>query len=252
MKIKIITTILMGLLLIAAIIPASAQAQDLTLKINGEVASFPSSYGKVYLDNSNRMMVPVRVLSEKLGAEVKYDSASNSAVITYLNTKVTFPIGKDFYLKESNGSKSKEIMDTKAVALNGRLHIPVRYFKEAFTLGLDTRNYPEVNLTVSEHQVEQSKTKTNIAIKVSEHYIIKIVDFDKQKADVQNTLEAIYPNTSGLHMAVIENYFDGLVEEGYIYENYQAPTMIRKLETYIEVTFSDTLAIDDFGNMSFK
>jgi len=107
----------------------SASAADkVTIAIDGSKTSIASSYGTPYVDSASRTMVPVRVISEKLGAKVTWDADTSTATI-------------DGTIKIKLGSKvietayGKITMDTSAVSKGGRTYIPFRYIGNA--LGYD-------------------------------------------------------------------------------------------------------------------
>ncbi|ASA24886.1 copper amine oxidase N-terminal domain-containing protein [Paenibacillus donghaensis] len=94
-----------------------------------------------YLDQNNRLMVPLRSLSDLLAAEVTYDAVNKSAVISRKNLfnqkenryslKMTIGV-KDI---ELNGVASE--MDTIPVLIQGSMYIPLSVVAKA--LHLDTQ-----------------------------------------------------------------------------------------------------------------
>ncbi|MFC3748984.1 copper amine oxidase N-terminal domain-containing protein [Paenibacillus sp. GCM10012306] len=91
-----------------------------------------------YLDQNNRLMVPLRSLSDLLAAEVTYDAVNKSAVISrknYLNETE-----KNYSLKMNVGVKDIEIngvasrMDTIPVLIQGSMYIPLSVVAKAFHL----------------------------------------------------------------------------------------------------------------------
>lgn len=78
-----------------------------------------------------RVSVPIREISEALGADVSWDDASKTAYIALGNTEVAFKIGEKYMML--NG-KSVPI-DANASIINSRTFVPVRALCEA--LGLD-------------------------------------------------------------------------------------------------------------------
>ena len=78
-----------------------------------------------YIKN-DRTMVPIRAISEALGAEVGYDDATKTAIITKdgKTVKVTMD-SKDAYVDEALVS-----LDAPAENVNGRIFVPVRFVSE--------------------------------------------------------------------------------------------------------------------------
>lgn len=117
----------LALLLGTAVAPISA-SEKVTVSIDGKGISMSSTYGIPYIDAANRTMVPLRVISEKLNREIKWDSATKTVTI---DGTVEIRIGSDI-VKTPYGNIA---MDTSAVIKGERTYVPFRYVGEA--LGYD-------------------------------------------------------------------------------------------------------------------
>lgn len=104
---------------------------------------------KPFIDDNNRVIVPVRAIAEALGANVKWNNEDKTVLIEQGENSVLFIINKNIALV--NGISS--IMDTTPVILNGRTMIPVRYVSEY--LGA------EVNWDAKSYKVLISKDEDN-------------------------------------------------------------------------------------------
>lgn len=149
MKRRILLFALMAMLLAMSVVPASAAATA-TLAIDGKSQTISSSYGTPYIDSADRLLVPVRVISEKLGETVAWDGKTQTATI-------------DGTIKVKLGSNTITtaygtiIMDTKAVMKNNRIYVPIKYVGSA--LGYD------VESTVKDGKVTANViTETNLTI----------------------------------------------------------------------------------------
>ncbi len=133
-KIKLIA--LMGILLMAMVLPAGA-APDVTVKIDGTVLSFPDQ--RPYIDQNNRTLVPMRAPMEAMGATVDWNNDTRQAIFEKDGTTVVFTIGSKTYTV--NGVK--KTMDTQAVITGDRTCIPIRFAAEAIgaTVGWDPNTY---------------------------------------------------------------------------------------------------------------
>jgi molybdate transport system substrate-binding protein len=116
-----------ALLLGTAVAPVSA-SEKVTVSIDGKGISMSSTYGIPYIDAANRTMVPLRIISEKLNREIKWDSATKTVTI---DGTVEIRIGSDI-VKTPYGNIA---MDTSAVIKGERTYVPFRYVGEA--LGYD-------------------------------------------------------------------------------------------------------------------
>lgn len=109
---------MMAMLFGMSITSASASAQP-GLAIDGKTISISSSYGTPFIDSANRMQVPIRVIAEKLGANVSWDKNTQTAGI---NGTIKIKVGS----AAINTASGTITMDTTAVIHNGRVYIPLR------------------------------------------------------------------------------------------------------------------------------
>ncbi|MCR2803389.1 copper amine oxidase N-terminal domain-containing protein [Paenibacillus soyae] len=100
-------------------------AFPLRVVVNNEKIAFPDA--QPYLDENDRTMVPVRFVSEALGADVKWDGKTEKVTITKGSIKAILQIGKKSI--EVNGKAQN--MDTVAVKKEGRTIVPVRFVSQA-------------------------------------------------------------------------------------------------------------------------
>ncbi|KUG05250.1 n-acetylmuramoyl-l-alanine amidase [hydrocarbon metagenome] len=124
---------LVAILIMAMVIPVSAAAPNVTVKIDGAAVAFPDQ--KPYIDSNDRTLVPMRAPMEALGATVDWDNATRQAIFEKDGTTVVFTIGSRTYT--INGVN--KTMDTQAVITGDRTCIPIRYAAEAIgaTVGWD-------------------------------------------------------------------------------------------------------------------
>jgi molybdate transport system substrate-binding protein len=112
-----------AVMLSMAILPASA-ATAVNVAIDGTNITIPASYGAAYIDSASRTMIPIRAVSEALGATVAWDAATNTATI---NGSIKIKIGSNA-IQNAYGSVT---MDTTAVIKDGRTYLPFRYAAQA-------------------------------------------------------------------------------------------------------------------------
>jgi hypothetical protein len=81
-----------------------------------------------YVDINDRTIVPIRFISEALGAKVVWDAKSQKVTITRRSTIIQMTVGsRTFHV---NGTTKN--MDTVPVIKNSRSMVPVRFVAEAF------------------------------------------------------------------------------------------------------------------------
>lgn len=115
---------------------AKAKPKDIYIKVivNGQVVDFPD--GKPIMDKNNRVMVPIRLISEKLDATVDWNSQNQMATIKREDTTIKLKINERVITV--NG-KRKE-MDTEAKLLNGRTYVPLRFVSENMGITVNWNN----------------------------------------------------------------------------------------------------------------
>lgn len=118
----------MAAILLSTVVPASAGYDyDLNIYINGTKMSSPDQ--RPYIDTDlNRVYVPVRFVTEAMGATVDWSDETQTAVIKRGDTVVKIKIGSNSPLVND----SFRILDATAVLLNGRTMVPLRFISEAF------------------------------------------------------------------------------------------------------------------------
>lgn len=143
MKQKKTGIILMVFILIMTMLPTfSSAAAKLSLRVelNGERIIFPDA--QPYVDKNNRVQVPVRFVSEALGAKVGWTSKTKTVSIQLEETSVNLVIDKKTYTV-TGASKQ---MDTAALRKSNRTFVPLRFVSEA--LGANVK-WDSQNFTVS-------------------------------------------------------------------------------------------------------
>ncbi|EXX85306.1 copper amine oxidase [Paenibacillus darwinianus] len=110
-----------------SVVSASAEApaigSSLTVLLDGKRIDFPDE--KPQVDSSSRVLIPVRFVSQALGAKVGFEG--KTVIITQGAKIVRLTIGSNAAFV--NGERL--VLDTKAVAVNGRTLVPLRFVSEA-------------------------------------------------------------------------------------------------------------------------
>lgn len=74
------------------VVPASAAGNGPDVRVNGYLVEFPDA--QPYIDGNNRTLIPVRFVTEAMGADVSWNGATRTAVIEKDGTKVEITIGQ--------------------------------------------------------------------------------------------------------------------------------------------------------------
>lgn len=107
------------------------QDYNVEVYVNSSPVSFPDQ--KSYLDKSaRRVFVPVRFISEALGAEVDWLAGEQKVVVRKGEKDVTLTIGQKTFCA---GGRDY-LLDAPAVIVNGRTMVPLRFISEALGAGV--------------------------------------------------------------------------------------------------------------------
>ena len=153
---KVISIILM-ILIVTSYVSASAQS-DVKVTLDGNELYFPDV--KPFIDERDRVLVPIRFVSEALGALVDWENKSRTAVIKQDNNEIRYTVYKPMaYL---NGEMM--VMDTYGILKDERTTVPIRFISEllgcmvvwdektstvVITSPKDAVEFPEPNISVN-------------------------------------------------------------------------------------------------------
>ncbi|MBT2293174.1 copper amine oxidase N-terminal domain-containing protein [Paenibacillus albidus] len=120
-----------ALLLFVTLVPVhSFAAPSLRVVVDGNKINFPDALP--FLDAKNRVQVPVRFVSEALGAKVGWVPASKTVTIELNGKKLALVIGKKQYTVDN----VKKTMDTAALMKTERTFVPLRFVSEGLGVGV--------------------------------------------------------------------------------------------------------------------
>jgi hypothetical protein len=106
---------------------AEPKGHRVQVMVNGGHVEFNADMGEAYLSQENRIMIPIRVVSEKMDYAVDWEGDTRTAVITGEGVVLRLPVDKDTATKDGETIK----LDTKTVLREGRVYVPLRFVSEA-------------------------------------------------------------------------------------------------------------------------
>ncbi len=109
------------------------------VRVNGVVTEFPDA--KPYIDENDRTLIPLRFVSEALGADVSWNQQHKIASVEKNGIRCDITIGSKAMAVTQNGKTSTVMMDTQAVLKDSRTFVPIRYVAEALGAYVDYANY---------------------------------------------------------------------------------------------------------------
>ena len=118
------------------IIPTTYKAKEIIMKINDPNISIDGSITESDLSPTiinDRTMIPIRIISEALGASVEWIQESESIIIRSEEALIKLKIGDSRYYIDNNAYE----MDTAPIIVNERTLVPVRFISEAMNCTVD-------------------------------------------------------------------------------------------------------------------
>jgi len=112
------------MLLVTILSPVCRAADDISVYVDRELVWFQDQ--KPFINSESRTMVPVRFVSEYLGAAVDWNAGSSRVDLAYQGKKIALTVGQ----KEALVDGGPVALDTKAVLTNGRTMVPLRFISE--------------------------------------------------------------------------------------------------------------------------
>lgn len=128
MKRRILTLLTIATMLLGLMGMSASAETPITVKVNGSEIQFPDAHP--FIDpSSGRTMIPIRFVSEELGAHVSWNQTTK--VVSMLKPGTTtlsifLKIGEN---KAKVNGKDK-VFDAKAVLVNNRTFVPLRFVSE--------------------------------------------------------------------------------------------------------------------------
>ncbi|GAA0388129.1 copper amine oxidase N-terminal domain-containing protein [Paenibacillus motobuensis] len=220
MGIKKVGVVLMSMVLVLVMLSGitSAASSSLRVKLNGEAIAFPDA--QPYVDKNNRVQVPVRFVSEALGAKVGWVSKAQEVTIELDGTKLVLTIGKKAY----KINESTKFMDTAALRKSNRTFVPLRFVSEGLGAKVkwDSANYT-VEITTGDGTTAASVSDEE------ENPALKPGDWDAWEAS--RSVEGKTEKKTSEGFSYYEKYKSHLVVGDGKYEEYKGP-IINIIITY--------------------
>ncbi|RJX22205.1 MAG: copper amine oxidase N-terminal domain-containing protein [Desulforudis sp.] len=130
---KTIIIVMALLLMMVLAVPAWASYNyNVSVYVKDGLVAFPDQ--KPFIDTkANRTYVPLRFVSEALGAEVDWDGPKQTAIVKKDGKVITMKIGS----KTPTVDGKTKTLDAPAVLMNGRTMVPLRFVSEALGTKVD-------------------------------------------------------------------------------------------------------------------
>ena len=141
----IMTMLLTTSVFAAGKLPKEASDKNINIYINDNIQTIPEDMGKAYLDKTNdRVMVPIRYISENLGANINFyqrkGTNTSGILIGAIDVLVELDINSTKAKINNGGVDSIVNLDSPAILFDGRTYVPIRFVSETLGLGVDWKN----------------------------------------------------------------------------------------------------------------
>ncbi|WP_268624628.1 copper amine oxidase N-terminal domain-containing protein [Paenibacillus alvei] len=153
---KILMAIIVGTTVFSSVTVASAApslpevqkpALAIDLIVNGKRVTLPDT--EPFIDSAGNTMVPIRFISEKLGADVKWDNGKQIVTIIHKGNTIVMPVGSRTVTVNGNTTT----LDAMAIKKEGRVVVPLRFVSETLNAAVKWDGAVSyINITSPEYQ----------------------------------------------------------------------------------------------------
>jgi len=210
LKKNIISLTILALVMMLAV-PTMAASDDIKVYVNANQINFPDQ--KPLINADSRTLVPVRFISEALGAKVDWIALTRTVKIDYEGTTILLVIG----LKQATVGTDMVALDTKADIVNDRTMVPLRFVSECLGANVEWNGEKrEIYITTADYVSDESLIDSelvletpppgdnpynvNLTVIILYHYGSQI---EPQLADLEELLENRFGNEAAPVMEYI-------------------------------------------------
>lgn len=141
----LMTMVLSTSVFAAGKLPKDASDKNIDIFINDAVQTIPQEMGRAYFDKkTNRVMVPIRYISENLGAQINFfernENNTRGVLIGAIDVLVELDINSTKAKVNKAGNESIIELDSPAILYDGRTYVPIRFISETLGLSVDWKD----------------------------------------------------------------------------------------------------------------
>ncbi len=173
---------------------AYCYSKDLAVRVNGYLTDFPDA--QPFIDENSRTLIPLRFVTEALGADVSWDQTTKTATVEQDGIRCDITIGKADMLVTENGNTSTVTMDTQAVLKDSRTFVPIRYVAESLGAWVGWSNaYKTVEIVKGHLTPEEDELLYN-------SHIPTVYEFNGLKYTYDDAIHNRYNELTGIVLGV--------------------------------------------------
>ncbi|OQB12318.1 MAG: Protease inhibitor precursor [Firmicutes bacterium ADurb.Bin193] len=128
---KIISLLFAAVLMITMCFSVSADAEKVTVSLDGVEITFPDA--QPFIDARDRTLVPIRFVSEAMGAEVSWENETQTVTIVKEKDTISYQIYS--YGALLNGQM--KVFDSYGILKDDRTMVPLRFISELLSCNVD-------------------------------------------------------------------------------------------------------------------
>ena len=141
----LMTIVLSTSVFAAGKLPKNASDKNIDIFINDAIQTIPQEMGRAYFDKkTNRVMVPIRYISENLGAQINFyernENDTRGVLIGAIDVLVELDINSTKAKVNKAGNESIIELDSPAILYDGRTYVPIRFISETLGLNVDWKD----------------------------------------------------------------------------------------------------------------
>lgn len=166
-----------------------AMNTNVNINLDGNDIEFNNEFGRPFIDENSRTLVPFRAVLEQYGAVVSWDSINKEAICEYNNSEIRIVISENIIYKNNY----KYYNDTNALIKDGRTYIPIRLVIEllggkvnydANTKTVMIKHANEVlNKVIKNDKFLYQLQSLNIQEVINNKFEIVVMDYSKDGSD---------------------------------------------------------------------
>ena len=213
---------------------ASATEVDIpAVRVNGYLVHFTDA--QPFIDENNRTMMPLRAVSEQLGALVTWDESIATATIVKNDISIDVTIGKETLEVTENESTTIVTMDTEAIKQDNRTYVPIRFVAEALGAYVDYSDYFNV---VGIYQDVLSAEQIETLRAYPHTQSVRAISYEQYKKE-QPSDKVDYFYNQGRESFLSANGYANSREFAYKNAQFSAPQQLVSLDTLLESENAD-------------
>lgn len=130
---KLLSVMIALVLIFTGTVFSEGSTEKVTVTLDGNEIIFPDA--QPFIDSRDRTLVPIRFVSEALGAEVSWEDATQTVTIVKGKDTIVYPVGIGNYAATLNGVMM--VFDSYGILKEDRTFVPLRFISELLNCNVE-------------------------------------------------------------------------------------------------------------------